>query len=208
MYIYIYMYRYIYIYVYLYICSFRYLWIITGRRDARGTPRMVGLVDRLRALLCARHSRSLAAQLAALDSRYCAPSVGCSAPLVFLPTSALGPARHGCLCACSPRMRRPCGGGRMRSRTVGFRGRRDGRESHYVRGLLAADCAEESLADRQLGFTTLHDRRIRASHLGVAYDTERDQHHEHRGAAPAANQRRLRSSDRQTMPACSEGQMQ
>ncbi len=56
---------------------------------------MVGLVDRLNALLCARHSVSLAAQLAALDSRCCAPSAGGTAPLVFLPTSALGPARRG-----------------------------------------------------------------------------------------------------------------
>jgi hypothetical protein len=77
----------------------------------------------------------------------------------------------GCLCSCTPRVRRPSGGGRMRSRTAWVQGRRDGREPHYVGGLLAADCAEESLADRQLGFTTLDDRRIWTWHLGVAYDT-------------------------------------
>ena len=56
---------------------------------------MVGLVDRLRALLCARHARSLAAQLVALDSGYCASSAGGTAPLAFLPTSGRGPAQHG-----------------------------------------------------------------------------------------------------------------
>jgi hypothetical protein len=55
---------------------------------------MVGPVDRLRALPCARHSRSLAAQLAELDSGYCAPSPGCTVPIVFLPTSAFDPARR------------------------------------------------------------------------------------------------------------------
>jgi hypothetical protein len=78
----------------------------------------------------------------------------------------------------------------MRSRTSG--GRRDAHKSHYALGFLAADCAEESLADRQLGFTTLDDRRIRASQLGVAFATERDQRHEDRGAAPAAHRRRVR----------------
>ncbi len=66
---------------------------------------------------------------------------------------------------------------------------------HYVVGLLATDCAEESLAGRQLGCTTLDVRRIWAWHLGVAYDAERDQRHEYRGAAPAAFQRSVRSSD-------------
>ncbi len=69
-----------------------YIDIPRGRRVARGSPR---LIDRLRALPCARQSRSLAAQLVALDSRYCAPSAGCTVPLVFLPTSALGSARRG-----------------------------------------------------------------------------------------------------------------
>jgi hypothetical protein len=67
---------------------------------------------------------------------------------------------------------------------------------HYVVGLLAADCAEESSAARQLGCTTLDVRRIWAWHLGVAYDAARDQRHEDRGAAPAASQRRVRSGDR------------
>ena len=80
----------------------------------------------------------------------------------------------------------------MRSRTYELRGRRDGREVHYLLCLLAADCAEESLADRQLSFTTLDVRRIWAWHLGVAYATERDQRHEDRGAAPAAHRRRVR----------------
>jgi hypothetical protein len=65
---------------------------IDGRRDARGSP---PLVDRLRALLCARHSRSLAAQLAAFNSGCCATSAGCTVPLACLPASALGSARHG-----------------------------------------------------------------------------------------------------------------
>ncbi len=51
-----------------------------GRRDARGAPQ---LVCRLRAVPCARQSRSMAAQLGAADSGYC------------LRTSALGAARHG-----------------------------------------------------------------------------------------------------------------
>jgi hypothetical protein len=51
-----------------------------GRRDARGSP---PLVCRLRAVPCARQSRSIAAQLGASDSGYC------------LRTSALGSARHG-----------------------------------------------------------------------------------------------------------------
>jgi hypothetical protein len=49
----------------------------------------------MRALLCARQSRSMAAQLVAFDSGYCAVSAGCTAPLVFLPTSARDSARHG-----------------------------------------------------------------------------------------------------------------
>jgi hypothetical protein len=56
---------------------------------------MVGPVDRLRALLCARQSRSLAAQLAAFDSRYCAVSAGGTAALVFLPTRTRCSARLG-----------------------------------------------------------------------------------------------------------------
>jgi hypothetical protein len=40
-------------------------------------------------------------------------------------------------------------------RTCGFRERRDGRELQYVLGLLAANCAEESLTVRKLGFATL-----------------------------------------------------
>ncbi len=49
----------------------------------------------MRALMCAWQSRSTAAQLVAFDSGYCAPSAGCTAPLVFLPTSARDSARHG-----------------------------------------------------------------------------------------------------------------
>ncbi len=160
---------------------------------------MRGSPDRLRApILCARHARSLAAQPVALDAGYRAPSAGCTVPPVFLPTSALDSARHG-LGSCSPRMRRPNGGGRMRSRTSGCRGRRDAHRSHYALRFLAADCAEEGLADRQLGFTTLDVRPIRAWHPGVAYATERDQRHEDRGAAPAAHRRRVRSSDPRPM---------
>jgi hypothetical protein len=75
----------------------RYVYIFSevdmdGRRGARGSPR---LVERLRALPCARQSRSLAAQLAALDSRYWAPSAGGTVPLACLPTSALVPAQRG-----------------------------------------------------------------------------------------------------------------
>ena len=45
------------------------------------------LVDRLRALILrARHSSSLAAQLAAVDSECCVASAGCTVPLAFLPT--------------------------------------------------------------------------------------------------------------------------
>jgi hypothetical protein len=51
-----------------------------GRRDARGSPQPV---CRLRAVPCARQSRSIAAQLGACDSGYC------------LRTSLLGSARHG-----------------------------------------------------------------------------------------------------------------
>ena len=152
---------------------------------------MRGSPDRLRTLPCARHARSLAAQLATFDAAYCAPSACRTVPPVFFTVSALGSARHG-LGSCSPRMRRPNGGGRMRSRTYGCRGRRNGSNSHHGIGLLATDCAEESLADRQLGFTTLDVRRIRAWHLGMAYATERGQRHEDRGAAPAAHRRRVR----------------
>ena len=150
------------------------------RRDATGAP------DRLRALPCARQSRSLAAQLELFDSRYCALSAGCTAPLVFMPTGALvqgafDPAR----CRLSVIMLvRAC-----ERRTVGFRGQRDGRESQYVIGILGAACAHEGLAVRKLGVTTLDVRRHSAWHLGVADDTERDKRHEDRGAAPAANQR-------------------
>jgi hypothetical protein len=49
----------------------------------------------MRALLCARQSRSMAAQLVAFDSGYCAVSAGCTVPLAFMPTSARDPARHG-----------------------------------------------------------------------------------------------------------------
>ncbi len=108
----------------------------------------------------------------------------------------------GCLLSFSPRMRRPNGGGGgMRPRTCGFRGRRDGREPHCVLGLLAVDNAEESLADRQLGVTTLAVRRHAAWLLGVAYGTEQDQRHEDHDAAPAANRGRVRNSDRPTMSA-------
>ncbi len=96
-------------------------------------------------------------------------------------------------------MRRPNGGGGMRQRTCGFRGRRRGREPHCVLGLLAADNAVESLADRQLGVTTLAVRRHAAWLLGVAYGTERDQRHEDHDAAPAANRGRVRNCDRPTM---------
>jgi hypothetical protein len=58
---------------------------------SRGSP---GPVAPMRALLCARQSRSMAAQLVAFDSGYCAPSAGSTAPLVFLP-SARDPVRHG-----------------------------------------------------------------------------------------------------------------
>jgi hypothetical protein len=119
-YLYIYIYQYMYVYQYLsiylstylsidlsiypsiylsiYLCAYlptylpTYLSILPSIHlslcGARGSP---GLVDRLRALiLCARQSRSLAAQLVALDSGCCAVSAGCT-----VPTSALGPARHG-----------------------------------------------------------------------------------------------------------------
>jgi hypothetical protein len=45
-----------------------------------------------------------------------------------------------------------------------------------------AECAEESLADRQLGLT-----QITVRHLGVAYECA--QHHEDRGAVTAENRR-------------------
>jgi hypothetical protein len=72
-----------------------------------------------------------------------------------------------------------------RGRRAGFGG--DGREWHYVLGLLRADCAEGSLAASQLGFASGDARRILGCHLGVAYDAERGQHHEDRSAAPAAS---------------------
>jgi hypothetical protein len=82
---------------------------------------------------------------------------------------------------------------RTRSCTFGCRGRRagfggDGREWHYVLGLLGADCAEDSLTLGQLGFATGDARRILGCHLGVAYDAERGQSHKERSAAPAASQ--------------------
>ena len=76
-----------------------------GRRDATGAP------DRLRALLCARQSCSLAAQLVALDAGYCAPSTGCTVPLMFLPTSPLVPERRGPSVIMQSTQRRPNGGG-------------------------------------------------------------------------------------------------
>ena len=73
-----------------------------------------------------------------------------------------------------------------RGRRAGFGG--DGREWHYVLGLVGADCAEDSLAASQLGFATGDARRIiLGCQLGVAYDAERGQHHEDRSAAPAAS---------------------
>jgi hypothetical protein len=76
----------------------------------RGSP---PLVEPMRALLCARQSRSRAAQLVVLDSEYCAPSAGCTVPLVFLPTSARDSARHG-LSSCT----RAAAWGLMRSQSV------------------------------------------------------------------------------------------
>ena len=155
----------------------------------------------MRAVLCARHSRSMAAQLVAFDSGCCAVSAGCTAPLVFLPTSAGGPARHGRASrrrAAAWRPRSLCmpgeSGARTQSCAFGCRGRRasfggDGREWHYVLGLVGADCAEDSLAASQLGFATGDARRILGCHLGVAYDAERGQHPEDRSAAPAASKR-------------------
>ena len=49
----------------------------------------------MRALLCARHSRRLPAQLVAFDTGKCAPSAGCTVSIMFLTTSALDSARHG-----------------------------------------------------------------------------------------------------------------
>jgi hypothetical protein len=72
------------------------------RSVSRGSPLLVAA---MRALLCARQSRSMAAQLVAFDSGYCAPSAGCTAPLVFWPTSARDSARHG-LSSC--RRAAPC----------------------------------------------------------------------------------------------------
>jgi hypothetical protein len=141
----------------------------------QGSP---GLVAPMRALLCARQSRSMAAQLVAADSGYRAVSAGCTAPLVFMPTSAREPAQHGLgprtraapwhLCACSPCM---LGQSMAGQNAISGRGRRAG---------FGADCAEHSFAVRQVGLT-----RILVRHLGVAYGTECDQHHEDRGAVPA-----------------------
>jgi hypothetical protein len=81
------------------------------------------------------------------------------------------------------------GGGLERNQcTFGCRGRGagfgdDGRVWHYALGLLGADCAEDHLALGQLGLT-----RILGRHLGVAYVTKCDQHHENRGAAPAESE--------------------
>ncbi len=166
----------------------------------RGSP---GLVAPMRALLCARHSRSLAAQLVAFDSGYCAPSASCTAPLAFLPASASDPAQHGLAphtreVASVPMQRthgRRIGGGLERNQCpFGCRGRRagfgrDGREWRYVLGLLGADGAEDSLALGQLGLATGDARRILGCHLGVAYDAERGQQHENRSTAPAAKTR-------------------
>jgi hypothetical protein len=81
-----------------------------------------------------------------------------------------------------------------RGRRAGFGG--DGREWHYVLGLLGAECAEDSLAAGQLGFATGDARRILGCHLGVAYDVERGQHHQDRSAAPEASKILVRASDR------------
>ncbi len=149
----------------------------------------------------------MAAQLVAFDSGYCAVSAGGTQPLVFLPTSALDPARHGLaldtrVCAYAARAwqadRRRA---RAQSCTFGCRGRRagfgrDGREWRYVLGLLGADGAAESLALGQLGCATRDARRIVGCHLGAAYDAERGQHNQSRSTAPAANKRRVRSNDR------------
>ncbi len=94
------------------------------------------------------------------------------------------------VCACRADRRRAtaqaCAFG-CRGRRAGFGG--DGREWHYVLGLLGADCAVDSLAASQLGFATGDARRILGCHLGVAYDAERGQYHEDRSAAPAASTR-------------------
>jgi len=177
---------------------------------SRGSP---GLVAPMRALPCARQSRSMAAQLVAFDLRCCAVSAGCTAPLVFLPTSALDPERHGLashtraapgVFAQAARACRHLTGDRARtqSRTFGGRGRRAGfghdvRAWHEAICLPCPDFAEDSLAASQLNFTPGDARRIWAWHLGVAYDAERGQHHEDRSAAPAANKRRVRSNVRE-----------
>ena len=158
----------------------------------------------MRALLCTRQSRSRAVQLVTFDSGY-AVSAGCNASLVFLTMSARDPARHGLAYAHASRA---CQANRWRARTqsctFGCRGRRagfvdHGREWHCILGLLVADCAEDSLAASQLGFATGDARRILGCHLGVADDTERGQHHEDRGAAPAANKRWACSNDRKAI---------
>jgi hypothetical protein len=175
----------------------------------RGSP---GLADRLRALIpCARHSRSRAAQLVAFDSGDCAESAGCTAPLVFLPASALDPAQHGqaSRTRAAPgvyaRAARACQANRWRartqSRTFGGRGRRagfghDGNERHVAVCPPCADFAEDGLAASQLNFTTGDARRIVGCHLGAACDAERGERQEDRSAAPAANKRRVRTNVR------------
>jgi hypothetical protein len=92
---------------------------------------------------------------------------------------------------------------RAHSRTFGGRERRAGfgHDCHKWHEAICppcADFAEDGLAASQLNFTTGDARRILGCHLGVAYDTARDQCHEDRSAAPAAYQRRVRSSNEQT----------
>ena len=116
------------------------------------------------------------------NSGDCAPTAGGTVPLMFWTPSALESARHGLI----PPSRadgfyahavRACLANRRRASTFGHLGK------------LFADYAKDSLAVRQLGFTTGDARRILGCHLAVAYDTERGQHPEDRGAAPAANHR-------------------
>jgi hypothetical protein len=165
----------------------------------------------MRVLLCARHSRSRAAQLVAFDSGDCAESADSTAPLVFLPASALDPARHGL----ASRTRAAPGvyahaaraclvnrwQARVHSRTFRGRDRRagfghDGNERHEAICPPCADFAEDGLAASQLNFTTGDARRILGCHLSAAYDADRGQRHENRRAAPAANKRRVRNNAR------------
>ncbi len=165
----------------------------------------------MRALPCARHSRSRAAQLVAFDSGDCAESAGGTAPLVFLATSALDPERHGLAShtRAAPgvfaQAARACLVNRWRarahSRTFGGRGRRAGfghdcHERHEAICPPCADFAEDGLAASLLNFTTGDARRILGCHLGVAYDAERGKRHEDRSTAPAANKRRVRTNVR------------